>query len=90
MDYNDETLLHAWELETRLALRDIQKHAYDLGYSRGLANAHSGGRDTDLEEAVLNACISYVIHGDADFSGMHAGLVDYFKKNVKSRLKKPQ
>lgn len=33
-------------------------------------------------ESVLNACISYVIHGSADFSGMPEGLVNYFQKSV--------
>lgn len=30
----------------------------------------------------LQACITYVVHGDADFSGMDAGLVSYFKEQV--------
>ena len=45
-------------------------------------------QSTQTADSVLNACISYVIHGDANFEGMHTGLVDYFKRNVKSRLKK--
>jgi len=31
---------------------------------------------------VLNACITYVVHGDADFSGMDLALVAYFKQKV--------
>lgn len=37
-------------------------------------------------ENALNACITYVIHGSADFTGMHPGLVDYFKKAVDERV----
>ncbi len=34
------------------------------------------------DEDALNACITYVVHGDADFSGMPEGLCQYFKSKV--------
>jgi hypothetical protein len=42
-----------------------------------------GLRDTPpTVDNALNACITYVIHGDADFSRMNSGLVKYFKEKV--------
>ena len=72
-----------------VAFKEIQNHAYELGYKRGLLESNPG-HDTKTAEAVLNACISFVIHGDANFEGMPEGLVDYFKRNVNSRLKSPK
>ena len=97
MLHNDESaLFDAWAQKTKCinsqigtAFSEIQEHAYELGYKHGLSESNPG-YDTKTAEAVLNACISYVIHGDADFEGMHEGLVSYFKKNVKSRLKSPK
>jgi hypothetical protein len=36
----------------------------------------------ETASSALHACITYVVHGDADFSGMDAALVSYFKEKV--------
>lgn len=35
-----------------------------------------------VDEAVLNACITYLVHGSADFSGMHPGLAESFRERA--------
>lgn len=37
---------------------------------------------TTTQEDVLNACITYVVHSEADFSGMPDALCEYFKCRV--------
>lgn len=93
---DEKTIFSKWTVETSninnkidAAFKEIQYHAYELGYKRGLVESNPG-YDTKTAEAVLNACISFVIHSDANFEGMPNGLVDYFKRNVNSRLKSPK
>ena len=42
--------------------------------------------DSASTDDVLNACINYVVHREANFDGMPEGLVEYFKEKVDERL----
>lgn len=39
-------------------------------------------RRVPIEDSAMHACITYVIHGDADFEGLNPALVKYFKEKV--------
>jgi len=41
------------------------------------------------KEDTLNACITFAIHGDADFFGLPEGLVNYFKRVVEPNVQNP-
>jgi hypothetical protein len=48
----------------------------------GIWQARVGLDQVETASSALNACITYVVHGDADFSGMDEALVSYFKEKV--------